>query len=288
MTGVVTDRGTIETEFVVNAAGMWGRQVGELAGVSVPLQATEHYYLITDTVPWAHPDLPVVEDPDRYGYYREEGGGILVGLFEPVARAVVARPDPGRRRLRQPAARLGPVGPYLDDAMARFPSLRDAGVRTMFCGPESFTADNHPILGEAPELGGFFVAAGLNSLGILLSGGVGSLVAHWIVDGVPPVDVSGLTPDRTQPYETSRRFRADRSVELLGALFADAGFPTLAPAHRPQRPALGHPRPARRRRRPLRGLVGLGVPGVVRAGLADAGLDRARLGARRCLRAAGR
>ena len=85
VTGVETDRGPIRSEFVVNAAGMWGREVGAMAGVSVPLQAAEHYYLITDTVPWAHPDLPIVEDPDRYGYYREEGGGILVGLFEPEA-----------------------------------------------------------------------------------------------------------------------------------------------------------------------------------------------------------
>jgi len=229
VTGVVTDRGTIETEFVVNAAGMWGRQVGELAGVSVPLQATEHYYLITDTVPWAHPDLPVVEDPDRYGYYREEGGGILVGLFEPVAAPWSLDRIPDDVAFASLPPDWDRVGPYLDAAMERFPALREAGVRTMFCGPESFTADNHPLFGEAPELAGFFVAAGMNSLGILLSGGVGSLIAQWIVDGVPPVDVSGLTLDRTQVYEASRRFRADRSVELLGALFADGGFPSWHP-----------------------------------------------------------
>jgi 4-methylaminobutanoate oxidase (formaldehyde-forming) len=99
----------------------------------------------------------------------------------------------------------------------------------MFCGPESFTADNSPMLGEAPELGGYFVAAGLNSLGILLSGGVGSVIAQWIVDGVPPVDVTGMTVDRTQAFETSRRFRADRTVEQLGALFGDAAWPNWHP-----------------------------------------------------------
>jgi 4-methylaminobutanoate oxidase (formaldehyde-forming) len=118
------------------------------------------------------------------------------------------------------------VGPFLKGAMDRFPSLHDAGVRTMFCGPESFTPDVMPQLGEAPELRGFFVACGLNSLGILLSGGVGSLTAQWIADGVPGVDVTGLTVDRTQPHETTRRFRRDRAVEQLGVLFGDASFPS--------------------------------------------------------------
>ncbi len=229
VTGVVTDRGTIEAEYVVNAAGMWARQVGALAGVSVPLQAAEHYYLITDTVGWANPDLPVIEEPDRHGYYREEGGGILVGLFEPVAGPWSLDGIPGEVAFASLAPDWKRVGPYLARAMDRIPALHEAGVRTMFCGPESFTPDIGPLLGEAPELGGFFVAAGMNSLGIILSGGVGSLIAQWIVDGVPPVDVTGLAIDRTQPFETSRRFRADRTVEQLGALFADAAWPNWHP-----------------------------------------------------------
>ncbi len=229
VTGVETDRGRIRAEYVVNAAGMWGREVGEMAGVSVPLQAAEHYYLITDTVDWAHPDLPIVEDPDRYGYYREEGGGILVGLFEPKAAAWSLDKVPRDVAFATLDADWDRIGPYLDEAMGRFPSLREAGIRTMFCGPESFTPDAMPQLGEAPELRNFFVAAGLNSLGILFSGGVGSLTAQWIVDGVPPVDVTGLTVDRTQVFETSRRFRRDRAVEQLGAMFGDAAFPTWHP-----------------------------------------------------------
>ena len=229
VTGVVTDHGTIAADVVVNAAGMWAREVGERAGVSVPLQAAEHYYLITDTVEWAHPDLPVVEDPDRYGYYREEGGGILVGLFEPVAGPWSLDGIPPDVAFASLPTDWDRIGPYLSAAMDRFPSLHDAGVRTMFCGPESFTSDHSPHLGESPELRGYFVAAGLNSLGILLSGGVGSLTAHWIVDGVPPVDITGLSVDRTQVFETSRRFRADRTVEQLGALFGDAAFPTWHP-----------------------------------------------------------
>ena len=226
VTGVITDRGTIETETVVLAAGMWGRQLGALAGVSVPLQAAEHYYLLTDEVDWAHPDLPVVEDPDRYGYYREEGGGILVGLFEPKAAPWSLDRVPAEIAFASLPPDWDRIGPYLEGAMGRFPSLRDAGIRTMFCGPESFTPDVMPQLGEAPELRNFFVACGLNSLGILLSGGVGSLTARWIADGVPPVDVSGMTVDRTQVFETTRRFRRDRAVEQLGALFGDASFPS--------------------------------------------------------------
>lgn len=229
VTGVVTDRGSITCEFVVNAAGMWARQVGADAGVSVPLQAAEHYYLITDNVEWAHPDLPVVEDPDRYGYYREEGGGILVGLFEPVAAAWSLDGIPADVEFASLPTDWDRIGPYLSAAMDRFPSLHDARVRTMFCGPESFTSDHMPQLGESPELGGYFVAAGMNSLGILLSGGVGSLISSWVADGVPPVDVSGMAVDRTQPYETSRRFRRDRTVEQLGALFGDAAWPNWHP-----------------------------------------------------------
>ena len=91
--------------------------------------------------------------------------------------------------------------------MRRYPALADAGLRTFFCGPESFTPDLHPMLGPAPEVDGVYVAAGLNSLGILLGGGVGSVVAQWIVDGRPPVDVTHYAVERALPYETTRRFR---------------------------------------------------------------------------------
>jgi len=230
VTAVVTEAGHIETDVVVNAAGMWARQFGALAGVSVPLQAAEHYYLLTDTVPGMDPDLPVIEDPDNYGYFRPEGDGMLVGLFEPVGAPWsldgVARnfsfgklpPDWDR------------LEPFLGPALARIPCLAETGVRTFFCGPESFTADVRPLIGPAPELDGYFVAAGLNSLGILSGGGVGSVVAQWIVDGVPPVDTAHIAVDRTATYETSRRFRRERTVEQLGVLFGDAVWPSWQPS----------------------------------------------------------
>ncbi len=229
VTGVVTDRGPVEAEHVVNAAGMWGRQVGALAGVDVPLQAAEHYYLLTEPMEGVHRDLPVIEDPDRYGYYREEGAGLLVGLFEPVAGPWQLGGVPGDAAFTELAPDWDRVGPYLEGAMARIPALTEVGIRKFFCGPESFTPDVHPMLGPAPELDGFWVAAGLNSLGILLGGGVGTVIAQWMVDGVAPVDTAHYSVERALSHETSRRFRAERTVEQLGVLFGDAAYPTWQP-----------------------------------------------------------
>ena len=230
VTAVLTSAGPIETEVVVNAAGMWARQFGALAGVGVPLQAAEHYYLLTDTVPGMDPDLPVIEDPDNYGYYRPEGDGMLVGLFEPVAAPWSLDGVPDRFSFGKISPDWDRMEPFLGPALDRIPVLSETGVRTFFCGPESFTADVRPLLGPAPELDGYFVAAGLNSLGILSGGGVGSMLAHWIVDGVPPVDATSVAIDRTHTYETSRRFRAERTVEQLGVLFGDAVWPAWKPS----------------------------------------------------------
>jgi glycine cleavage system aminomethyltransferase T/glycine/D-amino acid oxidase-like deaminating enzyme len=230
ITAVLTEAGRIETEVVVNAAGMWARQFGALAGVAVPLQAAEHYYLLTGTVPGMSQDLPVIEDPDNYGYYRPEGDGMLVGLFEPVGSPWSLDGVPRDFSFGKLPPDWERMEPYLWQALQRIPSLADTGVRTFFCGPESFTADVKPLLGPAPELDGYFVAAGLNSLGILSGGGVGRMLAHWIVDGVPPVDATSVAIDRTAIYETSRRFRAERTVEQLGVLFGDAVWPAWKPS----------------------------------------------------------
>src|SRR5215471_18963683 len=230
VTAVMTEQGEIETEIVVNAAGMWARQFGALAGVRVPLQAAEHYYLLTDTVAGMDPDLPVIEDPGSYGYYRPEGDGMLVGLFEPVGAPWSLDGVPGDASFTTLPPDWDRLSPYLGPALDRIPSLAEAGVRTFFCGPESFTADIRPLLGPAPELDGYWVAAGLNSLGILSGGGVGNMIAHWIADGVPPVDATAVAIDRTAAHETSRKFRAQRTVEQLGVLFGDAVWPSWQPS----------------------------------------------------------
>ncbi len=224
--GVETDHGPVETEIVVNAAGMWARQLGELSGVTIPLQAAEHYYLITDTVPGMDPDLAVIEDADRYGYYRPEGDGMLVGLFEPDGAAWSVDQVPDSFAFGTLPPDWERMGPFLEKAMGRVPMLEGLGIRTFFCGPESFTPDLHPMIGPAPEIDGYWVAAGMNSLGILSAGGVGSVMAAWIVDGVPPVDVTGFAVDRAALHEITPRFRSERVVEQLGASFGDSWFPT--------------------------------------------------------------
>ncbi len=276
VTAVLTEAGRIETEIVVNAAGMWARQFGALAGVSVPLQAAEHYYLLTDTVAGMDQDLPVIEDPDNYGYYRPEGDGMLVGLFEPVAAPWSLDGVPRDFSFGKLPPDWERLEPFLGPALARIPCLTETGVRTFFCGPESFTADVKPLIGPAPELDGYFVAAGLNSLGILSGGGVGSVVAQWIVDGVPPVDTAHIAIDRTASYESSRRFRKERTVEQLGVLFGDAVWPSWKPSTgRNIRRSVLHDRLAGQGAH-FGQSAGLGVPGVVRrAGRAPG--DRARL-----------
>ncbi|HSN06633.1 MAG TPA: FAD-dependent oxidoreductase [Candidatus Angelobacter sp.] len=220
VTGVTTPYGDIEAEYVVNCAGMWARQLGEEAGVTIPLQAAEHYYLITEPFDGISRSFPVLEDPASYGYFREEGGGLMVGLFE----AVCAPWNVGRIPDTFSFGQLPPdwdrMAPYLQQAMSRVPISAEVGVRTFFCGPESFTADLQPVVGEAPELRNYFVAAGLNSIGILTGGGLGRALAHWIVDGSADVDITGFNIDRLHAYQRNPEYRATRTVESLGRVYA--------------------------------------------------------------------
>jgi len=229
VTGVVTEHGTIEAEYVVNCAGMWARQIGAMAGVAVPLQAIEHAYLITEPFEGVSPDLPIFEDPDRFAYYREETGGLMVGLFEPVAAPWSLDRIPDDFSFGEIPSDWDRLAPFIEYAMEILPGLSDVGIRKLFTGPESFTPDNGFLMGEAPELDGFFVAAGFNSLGILTGGGAGSIIANWIVDGTPPVDVTGVDVARLQRWQTSRPYLAERSVELLGRLHSTGSWPNSQP-----------------------------------------------------------
>jgi len=229
VTGVVTDGGAIEAEYVVNCAGMWGREVGAMAGVSVPLQAIEHAYLISEPFEGVSPDLPIFEDPDRFAYYREEVGGLMVGLFEPVAAPWSLDKIPDDFSFGEIPSDWDRLGPFLEYAMEILPGLENVGIRKLFTGPESFTPDNGFLMGEAPELDNFFVAAGFNSLGILTGGGAGSIIANWIVDGVAPIDVTGVDIARLNPFQTNRPYLAERSVELLGRLHSTGSWPHSQP-----------------------------------------------------------
>ncbi len=216
---VTTPYGDIEAEYVVNCAGMWARQLGELAEVSIPLQSAEHYYLITEPVDGVDGALPVLEDPASYGYFREEGGGLMLGLFEEVCAPWRVDGVPADFSFGELPPDWDRTAPYLEKAMQRIPVSLEAGVRKYFCGPESFTPDLQPIVGEAPELRNFFVAAGLNSIGILTGGGIGRAVAQWIVDGRPDIDVTGINIDRLHGYQRNPEYRATRTVEALGMVY---------------------------------------------------------------------
>jgi glycine cleavage system aminomethyltransferase T/glycine/D-amino acid oxidase-like deaminating enzyme len=219
VTGVATPLGEIQTDIVVNCAGLWARELAAQNGVALSNQAAEHYYLITEPIKDLPPNMPVLEDPSAYGYYRQEGAGLMVGLFEPKCAPWMV----DRAPVDMPFADLEPdwerMGPYLETAMARVPITAQVGMKKFFCGPESFTPDLLPLVGEAPNLRGYFVAAGLNSIGILTGGGLGRVMAHWIVHGLPDVDVTAMNVDRVLPYQANRDYRRARTVESLGMVY---------------------------------------------------------------------
>jgi 4-methylaminobutanoate oxidase (formaldehyde-forming) len=225
VTGVQTPYGPIEAEYVVNCAGMWARQLGVRAGVTIPLQAAEHYYLITEEIPGLSATCPVLEDPASHGYFREEVGGLLVGLFEPVCAPWKVEGVPEDFSFGELPPDWNRMAGYIETAMRRVPVSLEVGVRKLFCGPESFTPDLQPVVGEAPELRNYFVAAGLNSIGILTGGGLGRVLAHWIVNGRPDVDVTGFDIDRLHAYQATPEYRRTRTVESLGMVY-QCHYPT--------------------------------------------------------------
>ena len=219
VTGVHTAAGDIKTDIVVNCTGMWARQFGALAGVTIANQAAEHYYLITEPIKDLPPNMPVLEDPAAYGYYREEGGGLMVGLFEPVCAPWRVEGIPEDFSFGELPPDWERMTPFLERAMSRVPITAEVGMKKLFCGPESFTPDLRPIVGEAPELTGYFVAAGLNSVGVLTGGGLGRVLAHWIVTGNPDVDVTGFNIDRLHVTQANPEYRRQRTVESLGMVY---------------------------------------------------------------------
>jgi glycine cleavage system aminomethyltransferase T/glycine/D-amino acid oxidase-like deaminating enzyme len=220
VTGVRTDRGEIRSEFVVNCAGMWARQLGEQCGVTIPNQAAEHYYLITEDIAGVTADLPILEDPSVHAYYREETGGLMIGLFEPECAPWRIDGIPDDFSFGELPPDWDRLTPFLEKAMERVPITLEVGIRKFFCGPESFTPDLAPVIGEAPELRNYFVAAGLNSVGIITGGGYGRVVADWILNGRPDVDVTGFNIDRFQRYQCNPEYRRQRALESLGLVYA--------------------------------------------------------------------
>ncbi len=217
--GVTTDGGDIEAEYVVNCAGMWAREVGRMCGVNVPLHAAEHFYIVTEPMQGMTPDLPVMRDLNGHAYYKQDAGKLLLGCFEPNAKPWGMDGIPDDFSFETLPEDWDHFEPVMEKAMHRLPALATAGIQLFFCGPESFTPDDRYLLGEAPELKNFFVAAGFNSVGIQSAGGVGRVLASWIVEGAPPMDLWDVDIRRMAPFQGNSRYLHDRTIEALGLLY---------------------------------------------------------------------
>lgn len=221
VTGVCTDQGEIEAEMVVNCAGMWGREVGLMAGVEVPLHACEHFYIVTEAIPDLPRDLPVLRVPDECAYYKEDAGKILLGAFEPVSKPWGMDGIPDDFCFDQLPEDFDHFEPILETAVERLPLLAEAGIHTFFNGPESFTPDDRYLLGPAPGLENFYVAAGFNSIGIQSAGGAGMALSQWMDAGEPPFDLWDVDIRRMIPFQNTKSYLYKRSTETLGLLYAD-------------------------------------------------------------------
>ena len=217
VTGVRTDQGDVEAEVVVNCAGQWAKALGDLAGVTVPLHSAEHFYVVTEELAGMNPDLPIMRDPDGYTYFKEEVGGLVIGGFEPEAKPWVSPdqiPYPFEFQLLEEDWDHFSI--LMESALLRIPDLEQTGIRKFYNGPESFTPDNQFILGEAPEVDGFFVGAGFNSVGIASAGGAGRALAEWIVAGEATSDLVSVDIRRFAPFNGNNRWLRDRVAEVLG------------------------------------------------------------------------
>ncbi len=218
--GVETDQGPMDAEHVVTAAGMWSHKLGRDVGVNIPLHACEHFYLVTEPIEGLPASLPVLRDQDRCIYVKTEAGRLMVGAFEPVAKPYGMGGLPPAQPFLQLDEDWEHLAPVYEAACERIPILADVGIRLFFNGPESFTPDDRYLLGETPELRNHWVATGFNSIGMQSAGGAGKVLAEWIVNGRPPMDLWDVDVRRMQPFQTNSRYLHDRSIEALGLLYA--------------------------------------------------------------------
>ncbi|MEL6517196.1 MAG: FAD-dependent oxidoreductase [Pseudomonadota bacterium] len=213
-------QGHIAAEMVVNCGGMWGRDLAAASGVTLPLHACEHFYLITEPIDGLG-HLPVLRVPDECAYYKSDAGKMMLGAFEPKAKPWGMNGISEDFCFDTLPEDFDHFEPILEQAMHRMPLFADAGIHTFFNGPESFTPDDKYYLGEAPELGGYWIAAGYNSIGIVSSGGAGWALAQWMDKGEPPFDLWDVDIRRAMPFQKNRRYLQERVSETLGMLYSD-------------------------------------------------------------------
>jgi len=221
---VQTHQGSIACEKVVNCGGQWARQIGALAGVSVPLQPMKHQYIVTEPIPGLARDAPTLRDPDRRTYFKEEVGGLVMGGYEPNPQAWTKGAVPDDFAFRLFDDDFDHFEPHMENAMARVPALREVGVRRMIHGPESFTSDGNFILGRAPERANFYVGAGFNAFGIASGGGAGWALAAWVANEEAPLDLWPVDIRRFSALHADRDWLCERVVEATAKHYTVA-FP---------------------------------------------------------------
>ena len=219
--GVQTKFGKIDCEYVVIAAGMWSRQVGEDIGVSIPLYPNEHFYIITEPLDKLPKNLPVLRDYNSCLYLKEDAGKMLVGIFEPNAKPAFKDTGivPNDFSFGEFPDDFDHFEPYLEKSFQRLPLLETAGIRKFFSGPESFTPDTQYLLGETEEVNNLFTCCGFNSIGIASSGGAGRVTAEWMINGHMNEDLFSLDVKRFQKFHSSKKFIMERVTETLGDLY---------------------------------------------------------------------
>jgi len=210
---------SIRAKTVVLAGGMWSRHFAAQHQITLPLHAAEHFYLVTEPIPSFTSMRPTLRIPDEQTYYKYDAGKLLLGAFELNAKPWGMSGIPDDFCFDSLPEDFTHFEPLLDQAVNRFPELEQAGIQLFFNGPESFTPDNRYLLGEAPEIKQLFVAAGFNSIGIQSSGGAGKVLADWIKQGRPPMDLWDVDIRRTFPFQNSDHFLFDRTHESLGLLY---------------------------------------------------------------------
>ncbi len=219
--GVKVNGQEIECEYIVLASGMWSRQIGEKAGVSIPLYPAEHFYIITEPIENLSKTLPTIRDFDNRTYIKEDAGKLLVGIFEANSIPAFDKTNkvPEDFSFGEFQENFEHFEPYLNAAVKRFPVLETAGIRKFFSGPESFTPDTNTLLGEVPEIKNFFVCCGLNSIGIGSGGGVGKVTAEWLMTGHINEDIFSYDIKRFQNFNSEIGFIKKRITESLGDLY---------------------------------------------------------------------
>ncbi|WP_370213142.1 FAD-dependent oxidoreductase [Roseovarius sp.] len=220
-----SEQGHIACDMIVKCAGMWGHEVGRMAGVNVPLHACEHFYIVTEGISGLS-QMPVLRVPDECAYYKEDAGKILLGAFEPHSKPWGMNGIPENFEFDQLPEDFDHFEPILEAACNRVPLLAEAGIHTFFNGPESFTPDDAYHLGLAPEMDNVWVAAGFNSIGIQSAGGAGHALSQWMDSGEKPFDLGDVDISRMQPFQGNKHYLFERSKETLGLLYADH-FPYL-------------------------------------------------------------